>query len=97
MSTILDLLGLIDTRTVMQLRSTWVDLAGTCILINPEITKPSIISSLVTDVVLLLIMLMGLLHSRMRKGGAFGVGRMLWNQVRWWQFLLAVILSEFSF
>jgi hypothetical protein len=81
----------------MQLRATWSDEASTCVLLNPESSKPNIISSLVTDVVLLLIMLMGLLRSGISKGGAFGVGRMLWNQVRWWQFLLAVILPEFSF
>ena len=66
----------------MQLRSTWSDETGACDLLNPDTSKPNIISSLVTDVILLLIMLMGLLRSRVGAIGAFGVGRMLWNQVR---------------
>jgi hypothetical protein len=36
-------------------------------------------------------MLVGLFRLR-REGTAFGAGRILWNQVRWWQFLLAVML-----
>jgi hypothetical protein len=76
----------------MQLRATWSDEKRTCVLLNAATSKPNIISSLVTDVILLLIMLVGLLRLRFEKGGAFGVGRMLWNQVRWWQFLLAVSL-----
>jgi hypothetical protein len=76
----------------MQLRATWSDEKRTCVLLNAETSKPNIISSLVTDVVLLLIMLMGLLRSRIGSTGAYGVGRILRNQVRWWQFLLAVIL-----
>ena len=68
----------------MQLRATWSDEDATCVLLNAESNKPSIISSLVTDVVLLLIMLMGLLRSRIGKGGGFGVRRVLRNQVRWW-------------
>jgi hypothetical protein len=51
----------------------------------------NIVVSLVSDVTLLLIMLVGLLRLRLRMG-AFGLGRILWNQVQWWRFLLAVIL-----
>jgi hypothetical protein len=77
----------------MQLRATWSDEKRTCVLLNAETSKSNIISSLVTDIALLLIMLMGLLRSRIGSaGGAYGVGRVLRNQVRWWQFLLAVIL-----
>jgi hypothetical protein len=36
-------------------------------------------------------MLIGLLRLRLGAGGAFGLGRVLWNQVRWWLFSLAVI------
>jgi hypothetical protein len=66
----------------MQLRATWSEEKGTCILLNAVTSKPNIISSLVTDVVLLLIMLMGLLYSRIGDGGSYGVGRILRNQVR---------------
>ena len=76
----------------MQLRATWSVEKDTCILLNAETSKPNIISSLVTDIVLLLIMLKGLLRSRIGGGSAYGVGRILRNQVRWWQLLLAVIL-----
>jgi hypothetical protein len=36
---------------------------------------------------LLLIMLMGLLRMRLETGDVFGLGRLLWKQVRWRQFL----------
>ena len=36
---------------------------------------------------LLLIMLMGLLRMRLETGDVLGLGRLLWKQVRWWQFL----------
>ena len=56
-----------------------------------EATKPTVFASLLTDVVLLLIMLIGLLRLRLGAGGTFDLGRLLWNQVRWWLFSLAVI------
>ena len=52
--------------------------------------KFNIIVSLASDVALLLIMLVGLLRLRLEIG-KFGLGRVLWNQVRWWRFLQAVI------
>ena len=57
---------------------------------NFEATKPNVVTALITDVVLLLIMLIGLIRSRLRGGGVFALGRMLWKQVRWWLFSLAV-------
>jgi hypothetical protein len=33
----------------------------------------------------------GLLRLRREAGGVFGLGRILWNQVRWWQLLLVMI------
>ena len=56
---------------------------------NFESTKPAIIGSFVSDIVLLLIMLIGL---RPLRGGAFALGHTLWKQVRLWQFLLVVVL-----
>ena len=58
-----------------------------------EATKPTVFASLLTDVVLLLIMLIGLLRLRLGAGGAFGLRRLLWNQVRWWSFFLALIYT----
>ena len=46
---------------------------------------------LITDVVLLLTMFVGLLRLRRRGGGTFELGRLLWKQVRWWRFPLAVV------
>ena len=59
-----------------------------------EATKPTVATSLATDVVLLLIMLIGLFRERIRGGGAFALGRMLWNQVRWLWFSLVVIVNS---
>jgi hypothetical protein len=84
----LDLLGLPDNRS-SALRGR---LRQTCILGNFDSTKPAIIGSLVSDIALLLIMLIGLLRLRREAGGAFALGRTLWKQVRWWQFPLAVVL-----
>jgi hypothetical protein len=39
-------------------------------------------------------MLIGLFRMRLRAGGAFGLGRFLWSQVRWWKFSPAVILPN---
>ena len=61
-------------------------------MVNFDSTKLTVVSSLVTDVALLLIMLTGLLRLRLKAGGALSLGRILWNQVQWWQFSLAVIL-----
>ena len=54
-----------------------------CLLTNLEVTKPNIIASLVSDVVLLLIMLTGILRLRLEAGNDFGLRHILWNQV-WW-------------
>jgi hypothetical protein len=61
-------------------------------VLNFESTKLATIGVLIIHVVLLLIMLIGLLRLRPQAGGAFGLLRFLWKQVRRWQFLLAVVL-----
>jgi len=48
----------------------------------------------VTDAVLLMTMFVGLLRLRRRGGSTFELGRLLWKQVRWWWFSLAVVLSR---
>jgi hypothetical protein len=50
---------------------------------NIQITKLNLISTLVTDVVLLLIMLVGLLQLRIKGVGMLSLGQLLWKQVRW--------------
>lgn len=46
-----------------------------------ETSKPNIIITLVTDIVLLLIMLVGLLYMGLGDGGKLDIGRLLWKQV----------------
>jgi hypothetical protein len=50
-------------------------------VLNTEKSKPSIIAILITDIVLLLIVLIGLLRLLHDSGGSFAIGRLLWNQV----------------
>jgi hypothetical protein len=71
----------------------WSHEANTCIVPNFRNAEPTVIGSLVTDLVLLLIMLLGLLRTRRKAGGAFRMGHFLWKQVRWCRFLLAVTNS----
>jgi hypothetical protein len=55
--------------------------------------KLAIIAMFTTDVVLILIHFLGLFHLRRGRGiGMFGLGRLLWKQVRSWQFLGAMLL-----
>jgi hypothetical protein len=49
---------------------------------NVETAQPSLISLFVTDLLLVLIMLAGLLRLRRGSGGAFRLWRLLWRQVR---------------
>ena len=51
-----------------------------CVVLDTERSKDNIIALLVSDVVLLLTMIVGLL--RLRKDGTlFGLGKLLWRQV----------------
>ena len=59
--------------------------------INIMSTKPVIITTLVTDLVLLLTMLVGLFGTRRYGGGTFGLGGFLWKQVRLRLFSLVVV------
>ena len=51
-----------------------------CGVLNTESSLQNVIATLVTDVVLLLTMLVGLLRLR-RNGIVFGLGHLLWKQV----------------
>jgi hypothetical protein len=65
-----------------QVHAIWdQDLLG-CVTINTDNgSKPSIISILVTDIVLIFIMLLGLFRLRYHGGGAFRLCQFLWKQV----------------
>jgi hypothetical protein len=53
-----------------------------CIVLNTEDNKPNIVVTFVTDVILLVIMLVGLLILRRESGVTCPLGELLWNQVR---------------
>lgn len=59
---------------------------------NIESTRPSIIATLATDIVLLITMLAGLLRIRLLGGGRFGLASLLWKQVG----VVAVLLDHCS-
>ncbi|KAF8487392.1 hypothetical protein DFH94DRAFT_25666 [Russula ochroleuca] len=75
---------------VLRARSTWSPEELTCVLANVDSTKPAIIGSLVSDIALLLIMLIGFLRLRREGGGAFALGRTLWRQGLIWLLLATV-------
>ncbi|KAI0276823.1 hypothetical protein BC826DRAFT_1114015 [Russula brevipes] len=75
-------------HTSLQLRSG--NLTLTCLPRNAEISKLSTISTFVTDIVLLLIMLVGLLRLRVQGVGTFSLGHLLWKQGIIW-FLIATL------
>ena len=52
---------------------------NSCVITNVDTSKISVVSLFVTDILLLLIMLAGLL--RHRKSGSLELGRFLWKQV----------------
>jgi hypothetical protein len=76
----------------VRLRSTWSPEALTCIVDNYESTKPAVIGSLVSDIGLLLIMLIGLLSLHRESGSFFALGRTLWRQGLIW--LLFATVAE---
>ena len=64
-----------------QLRSSWTLEAGTCVISNVHSMELNIITTLITDIALLLIMLIGLLRLGFNEPGVHGLGRLMWRQV----------------
>ncbi|KAN0103995.1 hypothetical protein V8E52_011425 [Russula decolorans] len=62
-----------------------------CDLVNTKYSVLSFIPTIISNLVLLLIMLVGLIILRRHDGGRFGLSRVLWKQV-WWRFSLAIVL-----
>ena len=54
-----------------------------CVTINTPSNTAALISMAVTDIILLLIMLVGLLRLGGHRGGTFGLAHLLWKQVQW--------------
>jgi len=65
----------------MQFHAAWIPERRKCGARNIESSKLNIIVTLITDITLLLIMLVGLLRLRRYGAGTFGLGRLLWKQV----------------
>ena len=63
------------------MRSTWDPVLQDCIVLDAEKNEPSIIASLITDIILLIIVLIGLLRLFNDCGGSFALGCLLWKQV----------------
>ncbi|KAH9985895.1 hypothetical protein BJV74DRAFT_886143 [Russula compacta] len=61
-------------------RAAWVPGQQSCIAYNIGTSELNIIATLITDVALLFIALVGLFRMRLQEGGAFGIGRLLWTQ-----------------
>jgi len=53
----------------------------TCVVVNDHTTKTNSIATLITDIILLLIMLIGLLRLGFHEPGVQGLGHLLWTQV----------------
>ncbi|KAI0298459.1 hypothetical protein B0F90DRAFT_1669045 [Multifurca ochricompacta] len=77
---------------ITQIRSTWVPVQNVCGVLNIQSSKNNIIATLVTDIVLLITMLVGLLRIRRRGGSLLGLGRLLWKQGLIW--LLVATAAE---
>ncbi|KAH9954843.1 hypothetical protein BC827DRAFT_1240399 [Russula dissimulans] len=71
-------------------RTTYIRELQICVISDTERSKPNIIVTLITDVVLLVIMLIGLIRFRQCGGGTFGLGRLLWKQGVIWLFLASI-------
>ena len=65
----------------LQLRSVWNPVQRLCLVLNSDDNKSNIIAIFITDIILLLMVLVGLIRLRYHGGGTLGLGRLLWKQV----------------
>ena len=63
---------------------------SSCEVLDIHSTKLNTITTLVTDIALLLIMLIGLLRLGFHEPGVYGLGRLMWRQVRVFALLVVV-------
>ncbi|KAH9968386.1 hypothetical protein BJV74DRAFT_954232 [Russula compacta] len=75
---------------LVRIRASWVTDQESCIAYNIETNKLNIITTPITDVVLLFIAFVGLFRLRLQDGCTFGIGRHLWTQGVIW-FVLATV------
>jgi len=72
---------------VVRIRSAYLETLNICMETNLQSLKLNILATLVSDILLLLIMLIGLLRMRYHERGAFSMGRLLWKQGLIWLFI----------
>jgi len=77
-------------HNITRLRAAWAPTQSVCVVLNSESTKLNVTATLVTDVVLLVIMLVGLLRLRLHGSTMFGLWKVLWSQGLIWLFLATV-------
>ncbi|KAN0112040.1 hypothetical protein V8E52_007957 [Russula decolorans] len=75
---------------VIRIHSVWEPAANSCIITNIEVCQIAMVSGFVTDTLLLLIMLAGLLRLRHRVGGSYELWHLLWKQGVAWFVVAAV-------
>ncbi|KAF8491223.1 hypothetical protein F5888DRAFT_1075822 [Russula emetica] len=75
---------------IARMRSSWDPILQECMMLNTEKDKFSVISILISDIVLLLIVLIGLLRLLHDSGGTFALGRLLWKQGVIWLLIATV-------
>ncbi|KAF8492451.1 hypothetical protein F5888DRAFT_1891854, partial [Russula emetica] len=64
----------------LQLRATRHPILQICVILNSEEIKPTHVTTLITDTILLVTMLVGLFRLLTDSSSAFGLGRLLWKQ-----------------
>ncbi|KAN0141800.1 hypothetical protein V8E53_000262 [Lactarius tabidus] len=74
---------------ISRVLSTWAPEQSVCVVLNTDIGVKNVITTLVSDVALLLTMLVGLLRLR-RHGTVFALGQLLWKQGLVWLFAATV-------
>jgi len=77
-------------QSVPRMHASWVPEADTCVTTDIHSTKLNMITTLITDIALLLIMLIGLLRLGFNEPGVYGLGRLMWKQGLIWLFLATI-------
>ncbi|KAH9968299.1 hypothetical protein BJV74DRAFT_868749 [Russula compacta] len=75
---------------ITKIHSTWVPALSSCSSLDVESNKATMIVLFVSDIVLLLTMLFGLLRLRRYGGGTFELARLLWTQGVIWLMLATI-------
>jgi len=75
---------------VSRFRDGWDNFIGSCTTINFQSTKVTMTVAFVTDILLLIIMLVGLFRLGCHRQGSLATGRFLWNQGVVWIFLATI-------